>query len=157
MLVLYPTTKLHKFYLYGRREVRERERERERERRGGRKISVSPTSLATPLAFILGCKSYVATFGEGTMTLSSPGHASSTPPLKKKVTCAYFSVSEKIQMKLSTHGEHVQWRGVDSWNCTFYMTSKSFLNYSYSAFLASGHGGHSSTTFELLGYVRFAN
>ena len=44
-------------------------------------------------ALISGFKSYVATFGEGTKILSSPAYGSSTPPLKKNVTCAYFSVS----------------------------------------------------------------
>ena len=37
--------------------------------------------------------SYVATFGDLTRILSSPSFGSSTPPLKKNVTCAYFSVS----------------------------------------------------------------
>ena len=35
----------------------------------------------------------MATLGEGTSTRSSPGYCFSTPPLKKKVTWAYFSVS----------------------------------------------------------------
>lgn len=51
------------------------------------------TSSPTPAAFISGFKSYVATFGEGTIDLVSPSNCFSTPPLKKKVTCAYFSVS----------------------------------------------------------------
>ena len=33
------------------------------------------------------------TLGEGMSTRSSPAFGASTPPLKKKVTCAYFSVS----------------------------------------------------------------
>ena len=37
-------------------------------------------------ADISGCKSYVATFGEGINSLSSPLFGSSTPPLKKNVT-----------------------------------------------------------------------
>ena len=47
----------------------------------------------TSYALISGCKSYVATFGDGTNILSSPGYCFSSPPLKKNVTCAYFSVS----------------------------------------------------------------
>ena len=35
----------------------------------------------------------MATLGEGTSTRSSPGYCFSTPPLKKNVTWAYFSVS----------------------------------------------------------------
>lgn len=35
----------------------------------------------------------MATLGLGTMSRSSPGNCFSTPPLKKKVTWAYFSVS----------------------------------------------------------------
>ena len=35
----------------------------------------------------------MATLGDGTSTRSSPGYCFSTPPLKKKVTWAYFSVS----------------------------------------------------------------
>ena len=31
--------------------------------------------------------------GEGIRSRTSPGLGASTPPLKKKVTCAYFSVS----------------------------------------------------------------
>ena len=38
-------------------------------------------------------RSYVATFGLGISSRSSPGHAVSMPPLKKYVTWAYFSVS----------------------------------------------------------------
>ena len=52
------------------------------------------TASATPAADISGLWSYVATsFGEGIIARSSPGKASSRPPLKKYVTCAYFSVS----------------------------------------------------------------
>lgn len=53
------------------------------------------TSAPTPWALISGCKSYVATLGEGTMNLVSPSNCFSTPPLKKNVTWAYFSVSDK--------------------------------------------------------------
>jgi hypothetical protein len=35
----------------------------------------------------------VATFGDGTRILLSPLNGASLPPLKKKVTCGYFSVS----------------------------------------------------------------
>ena len=35
----------------------------------------------------------MATFCDGTSSRSSPGYGVSTPPLKKYVTCAYFSVS----------------------------------------------------------------
>ncbi len=51
------------------------------------------TSSHTKYALISGCKSYVATFGELINTLSSFLYGVSIPPLKKKVTCAYFSVS----------------------------------------------------------------
>ena len=44
-------------------------------------------------ALISGCKSYVATAGELTKIRCSPSNSASRPPLKKKVTCAYFSVS----------------------------------------------------------------
>uniref|UniRef100_A0A6B0UE58 Putative secreted protein n=1 Tax=Ixodes ricinus TaxID=34613 RepID=A0A6B0UE58_IXORI len=50
-------------------------------------------SSATPLLLISGKRSYVATLGEGTMHRSSSAKAFSWPPLKKKVTWAYFSVS----------------------------------------------------------------
>ena len=51
-------------------------------------------------ADISGCKSYVATFGEGINSLSSPLFGSSTPPLKKNVTWAYFSVSAALNWVL---------------------------------------------------------
>src|ERR1051325_2527300 len=51
------------------------------------------TRSASSNTDISGLRSYVATFGEGTSTRSSPGETASLPPLKKKVTCAYFSVS----------------------------------------------------------------
>ena len=47
---------------------------------------VSLTASATPPTLISGCRSYVATFGEGTSCLSSRSNAASQPPLKKKVT-----------------------------------------------------------------------
>ena len=47
----------------------------------------------TSTALISGCRSYVATFGEGHKILFSFLKGSSLPPLKKKVTCGYFSVS----------------------------------------------------------------
>src|SRR5699024_10042779 len=47
----------------------------------------------TSYALISGFRSYVATFGDFTRILSSPLFGSSTPPLKKNVTWAYFSVS----------------------------------------------------------------
>ena len=37
--------------------------------------------------------SYVSTLGDGTKILSSPSYCFSSPPLKKNVTWAYFSVS----------------------------------------------------------------
>src|SRR5690349_6237878 len=56
--------------------------------------SMAATSASvTPDADISGWRSYVATFGLGTRRRSSPGQAASTPPLKKYVTWAYFSVS----------------------------------------------------------------
>src|SRR3954469_18537825 len=45
-------------------------------------------------ALISGLWSYVGTSrGEGTSSRTSPGYGSSSPPLKKYVTCGYFSVS----------------------------------------------------------------
>ena len=44
-------------------------------------------------ALISGLRSYVATFGLGTSTRVSPAFGVSAPPLRKNVTCAYFSVS----------------------------------------------------------------
>src|SRR6476646_4224030 len=61
--------------------------------------SYSPDPIAatiasvTPLADISGARSYVATLGLGIRSRSSPGQGASRPPLKKYVTCAYFSVS----------------------------------------------------------------
>ncbi len=46
-----------------------------------------------PGALISGMRSYVATFWLGTRIRSSPAYGTSMPPLKKYVTCAYFSVS----------------------------------------------------------------
>src|SRR3954465_4442563 len=55
---------------------------------------IAPTSASvTPAALLSGWRSYVATFGLDTSLRSSPGHGASTPPLKKYVTWAYFSVS----------------------------------------------------------------
>ncbi len=51
------------------------------------------TFSATPCTLILGCLSYVATLGEAIRWRSSFSNWFSTPPLKKNVTCAYFSVS----------------------------------------------------------------
>ena len=55
--------------------------------------TISATLSATPCTLIFGCWSYVATLGEGIMNRSSASNCFSTPPLKKNVTCAYFSVS----------------------------------------------------------------
>ena len=44
-------------------------------------------------ALISGFMSYVGTLGDGTSSHSSPSRISLSPPLKKYVTCAYFSVS----------------------------------------------------------------
>ena len=49
-------------------------------------IFYGDTRNVTMGAFISGCKSYVATFGDGTRMRSSPGFGSSSPPLKKYVT-----------------------------------------------------------------------
>ena len=49
----------------------------------------------TSYALISGFKSNVATFGEFTRIRSSPSNCVSSPPLKKKVTCAYFCVSAR--------------------------------------------------------------
>lgn len=51
------------------------------------------TLSATPAQLIVGWRSYVATLGEGTIKRSSSSTCFSFPPLKKNVTCAYFSVS----------------------------------------------------------------
>src|SRR5574341_133504 len=51
----------------------------------------SPSVTST--ADISGWRSYVATLGLGTSKRSSFGNGCSTPPLKKNVTCGYFSVS----------------------------------------------------------------
>src|SRR6188508_2708573 len=51
------------------------------------------SASVTPWADISGTRSYVATFWLGINVRSSPGHGVSTPPLKKYVTWAYFSVS----------------------------------------------------------------
>ena len=57
----------------------------------------STKSIPTSGALISGFKSYVATsLGELTSNLNSSTLGSSTPPLKKNVTCAYFSVSASL-------------------------------------------------------------
>src|SRR5260370_42107842 len=54
----------------------------------------SSAGSATARAAISGFLSYVATsLGDANIFRSSPSKASSRPPLKKYVTCAYFSVS----------------------------------------------------------------
>ena len=59
-----------------------------------RSETIASTSLSvTSYALISGCMSYVGTFGLLTRMRSSPSYCFSTPPLKKNVTCAYFSVS----------------------------------------------------------------
>ena len=60
-------------------------------------LRTSATLSATPCTLILGSLSYVATLGDGIRCLSSPSNCFSTPPLKKKVTWAYFSVSAWCQ------------------------------------------------------------
>ena len=55
--------------------------------------TTSATLSATPATLILGCRSYVATLGESIRCRCSFSNCFSTPPLKKNVTCAYFSVS----------------------------------------------------------------
>ena len=63
---------------------------------------IASTNLShTSNALISGCKSYVATFGDFTKIRSSPLFGSSTPPLKKNVTCAYFSVSAILACVIS--------------------------------------------------------
>ena len=54
----------------------------------------SATLSATPWTLILGSLSYVATLGDEIMCRSSFSNCFSTPPLKKNVTWAYFSVSK---------------------------------------------------------------
>src|SRR6059058_1860558 len=58
------------------------------------------STSVTPAALISGMRSYVATFWLGTSSRSSCGNGVSTPPLKKYVTCAYFSVSAVRNMLL---------------------------------------------------------
>ena len=55
--------------------------------------SSSSALSVTSYALISGFKSYVATLGELMRTRTSFSLGASTPPLKKNVTCAYFSVS----------------------------------------------------------------
>jgi hypothetical protein len=61
--------------------------------------SGSPSAIAstvtavTSAAAIAGIASYVGTSGESTIARVSPSTASSRPPLRKYVTCAYFSDS----------------------------------------------------------------
>ena len=51
-------------------------------------------AAAASRALICGLRSYVGTSrGEGTSSRRSPSSGASSPPLKKYVTCAYFSVS----------------------------------------------------------------
>ena len=69
-------------------------------------------------ALISGCRSYVATFGEFTRIRSSPSFGSSTPPLKKNVTCAYFSVSAILACVLPFAAR----------NCPNVLSSSTFLN-----------------------------
>lgn len=76
---------------------------RERTMSGGAKLHItnsclssrrtSATLFATSWTDMCGCLSYVATFGDGMRCRSSLSNCFSTPPLKKNVTCAYFSVS----------------------------------------------------------------
>ena len=61
----------------------------------------SATFSATSIADISGLRSYVATFGESIKSRCSSSNCFSTPPLKKKVTCAYFSVSNINEYILS--------------------------------------------------------
>ena len=56
-------------------------------------FTTSATLSATLCTLISGCLSYVATLGEGIIARSSLSYCFSTPPLKKNVTWAYFSVS----------------------------------------------------------------
>jgi hypothetical protein len=49
-------------------------------------LVLSQRKSATSFALISGHSSYVATCGDGIITLSSPAQVSSRPPLKKKVT-----------------------------------------------------------------------
>ena len=61
-------------------------------------------------ADISGCKSYVATLGDGGISLVSPSKGNSAPPFRKKVTCGYFSVSATrnwVLPFLATHSPSV--------------------------------------------------
>ena len=91
----------------------------------------SITAAVTSGALISGCRSYVATLGDGISILSSPLFGSSTPPLKKNVTCAYFSVSA-IRSCLSPRSAMVLPR-VGSTSCGGYATSTLGIVASYSA------------------------
>ena len=55
------------------------------------RLSDNPGNLVCTL--ILGSLSYVAILGDGIRCLSLLSNCFSTPPLKKRVKCAYFSVS----------------------------------------------------------------
>src|SRR5688572_9751491 len=58
------------------------------------RLRIAFTNLSvTSYALISGFRSYVSTWGDGTRMRVSPGYSFSLPPLKKNVTCAYFSVS----------------------------------------------------------------
>ncbi len=47
----------------------------------------------------------MATLGDGMIRRSSPGNGVSTPPLKKYVTCGYFSVSAMRSWRLAGLGD----------------------------------------------------
>src|ERR1700679_617827 len=62
--------------------------------RGAAAFHDSANAAAASTALIDGLKSYVGTSrGDGTSSRSSPSYGVSSPPLKKYVTCGYFSVS----------------------------------------------------------------
>ena len=70
-------------------------------------LAIASTSLSVSISeFISGCRSYVATCGDGISSRVSPTNSSSRPPLKKKVTCAYFSVSEIRSCVLPCFSNH---------------------------------------------------
>jgi hypothetical protein len=72
-------------------------------------VSLTALTMVSPMAsaFISGARSYVATFSDGISMRSSPGKGVSTPPLKKYVTCANFSVSATRRLRRWCCGQHV--------------------------------------------------
>ncbi len=84
-------------------------------------LTISATLSATPCTLISGCLSYVATLGEAIISRCSPGNCFSTPPLKKKVTWAYFSVSARCAgigvSDVTNPKAQPRWPSPATWHC----------------------------------------